>query len=78
MAIRHKRHLEKSMARKEHKEHHEEHHEEGKKRKSGGRVPELVSGNKNVVEEAKSTKSIGKVPGIWSKKRLDREPRKMD
>lgn len=45
---------------------------------SGGGVtkPSLVSGNPKVVEAAKQTKSIGEVPGIYAKKRLDRPMRK--
>lgn len=35
-------------------------------------TPKLVAGNKNVVEAAKSTKSIGKIPGIYAKGRADR------
>ncbi len=43
----------------------------------GGRdkQPELVSGNKNVVAAAKEKKSIGEVPGIFAKGRLDRKSR---
>lgn len=35
-------------------------------------TPKLVAGNKNVVEAAKSTKSIGKISGIYAKGRADR------
>ena len=44
--------------------------------KAGGVTkPSLVSGNKNVVREAESTKSIGEVDGIYAPKRLDRKRR---
>ena len=42
----------------------------------GGKTPALVSGNPKVVAAAKETKSIGEVPGIYAKKRLDRPMRK--
>lgn len=59
MQVRHKRHM--HMMRKA---------------KGGGvGMPSLVSGNKNVVEAAKSKKSIGEVPGIYAKGRLDRKSR---
>lgn len=47
-----------------------------RKAKGGGvGMPSLVSGNPKVVEAAKSKKSIGEVPGIYSKGRLDRKSR---
>ena len=59
MQVRHKRH--QHMMRKQ----------------KGGSVgmPSLVSGNPKVVAAAKEKKSIGEVPGIYSKGRLDRKPR---
>ncbi len=50
-------------------------HQHMMRRADGGRTPALVSGNPKVVEAAKSTKSIGKVSGIYSKARLDRKSR---
>ena len=41
----------------------------------GEHEPSLVAGNKNVVSAAKEKKSIGEVPGIYAKKRLDRRHR---
>lgn len=39
-------------------------------------APQVVSGNKNVIAGAKSSEDLGKVPGIWAGKRLDRGSRK--
>lgn len=39
-------------------------------------TPQVVAGNKNVVAGAKSSEDLGKVPGIWAGKRLDRGSRK--
>lgn len=49
-------------------------------KKSGGAMgvdpqgpdPTVMMGNKNVVAAAKSTKSLGKISGIYAKGRLDR------
>ncbi len=38
-------------------------------------MPSLVSGNPKVVAAAKEKKSIGEVPGIYAKGRLDRKSR---
>jgi hypothetical protein len=45
-------------------------------RAKGGRVPELVSGNPNVVKESKSSSDLGKISGGKSRMRLDRPGRK--
>jgi hypothetical protein len=37
--------------------------------------PKLVAGNPTVVSHADEEKSIGEVPGIYAKKRLDRKRR---
>ncbi len=50
-------------------------HQHMMRRADGGRTPSLVSGNPTVVSAAKEKKSIGKVPGIYSKGRLDRKSR---
>jgi hypothetical protein len=42
---------------------------------SGQTKPRLVSGNQTVVAHAEEKKSIGEVPGIYAKKRLDRRVR---
>jgi hypothetical protein len=41
----------------------------------GTTKPTLVSGNPKVVKAAEEKKSIGEVPGIYAKKRLDRKAR---
>ena len=55
---------------------HKRHQHMMRKAKGGGvGMPSLVSGNPKVVEAAKSKKSIGEVPGIYSKGRLDKKAR---
>ncbi len=55
---------------------HKRHQHMMRKAKGGGvGMPSLVSGNPKVVAAAKEKKSIGEVPGIYSKGRLDRKSR---
>lgn len=55
-------------------DHEGEPHQGGKGSLSRAK-PKLVSGNPTVVAAAEKTKSIGEVPGIYARKRVDRKPR---
>ena len=59
------------MSRARHSKHEGKAH--AKHRASGGGLPEIASGDPQVLEEARSTKSIGKIEGERAKSRGDRK-----